>query len=296
MPTPFAIFCADPLDSKSVEPYFADEVEPAKAAGFSPIRLNHDDLNRRIDPASSLMKTRFDGQGRAIYRGWMLSVEAYAALYVTLAERGISLLTTPAQYQTCHHTPCSYAALSEWMPKTAWLPIEEIDDRSRVRQVTEQFGSSPLIIKDWVKSQASGYWREACYISDASNAEEVDRVVSRFRDLQAESLVGGVVFKAYVPLLPVGDPAHEYRAFVVHGRVVGCWPRCEAARELGSPPRDLLNRIATKIPSPFASADFGRDQEGRWWLLEVGDGQVSGLPSPEAAEAIFTGLALPIST
>jgi len=291
MPAPFVIFCVDPLDPLSVEPDFADEIEPASVAGFAVVKLNHDALDRHVDAASALKKSRFNDAGKAVYRGWMLSVEAYGALFDALDKRGVSLLTSPQQYACCHHAPQSYDLLAEWMPRTAWLTIDELDDSARRREVLAQFGSSALIVKDWVKSQASGYWREACYIGYASNEDEADRVVARFRELQGESLVGGIVFKKYVPLLPLGDPAHEYRAFIVDGCVVGCWPRSQAAQKLGGPPPDLLDRIAQNLPSPFASADFGQDVEGRWWLLEVGDGQVSGLPSPEAAPAIFTALA-----
>lgn len=291
MPAPFAIFCADPLDPRAVEPDFADEVEPARSAGFSVTRLDHDDLDRRIDPASALRKARLDDTGNAVYRGWMISADAYAALFTTLADRDIVLLTTPEQYAACHHAPGSYAQLAEWMPRTAWLPIAELDDAERRREVLAQFGAVPLVIKDWVKSQASGYWREACFIADTTDAADVDRVVNRFRELQGASLVGGVVFKAYMPLLPVGEPAHEYRAFIVDGQVVGCWPRSEAAKELGAPPQALLESVAAKVPSPFVSADFGQDRDRRWWLLEVGDGQVSGLPSAEAASPIFAALA-----
>ena len=46
-----------------------------------------------------------------------------------------------------------------------------------------------------------------------------------------------------------------------------------------------------QIPSPFASADFALNADGKWWLLEVGDGQVSGLPDPKAAGAVFAALA-----
>lgn len=291
MPAPFAIFCADPIDPRSVEADFADEVEPASEAGFWPVRLDHDELDRRINPDGALRKARFDQSGAAVYRGWMLSAAAYESLFRALAARDILLLTSPEEYAACHHTPGSYDALAEWMPKTAWLPIDDLDNVSVRRDMLAQFGSSPVIIKDWVKSQAAGYWVEACYISNASDDDEVERVVSRFRELQGESLVGGIVFKAYVPLLPLGLPAHEYRAFMVKGRVVGCWPRSEAANQLGAPPSELLNNVAEKLPSPFASADFSRDAEGRWWLLEVGDGQVSGLPTPEAASPIFAALA-----
>src|SRR3569833_1215273 len=107
----------------------------------------------------------------------MLSIEAYGALFDALDKRGVSLLTSPQNYACCHHAPRSYDQLTEWMPQTAWLTIGELDNSARRRVVLAQFGSTALIIKDWVKSQASGYWREACYISDASDTNEVDRVV-----------------------------------------------------------------------------------------------------------------------
>jgi hypothetical protein len=221
----------------------------------------------------------------------MLSIEAYEGLSEALSARGVKLLTSPEQYAACHYTPGSYAALANWMPKTVWLDLVDLDNQVKRRTLLDQFGSTPIVVKDWVKSQASGYWNEACYIADASDVEHVDRVISRFRELQGDSLVGGLVFKAYVPLLPVGGPAFEYRAFVVHGRVVGCWPRSMPAEQLGGPPPRLLEEIAERVPSPFASADLGRDRDGRWWLLEVGDGQVSGLPDARAASAIFDAVA-----
>ena len=177
MPAPFVIFWADPIDSRAVEPDFADEVEPAKDAGFSPAKLDHDELDRRVDPGAALRKTRFDDIGTAIYRGWMLSTAAYESLFSALAARDISLLTSPEEYAACHHAPGSYDAMAEWMPKTAWLSIGDLDNLGLRRDVLAQFGTSPVVIKDWVKSQASGYWSEACYIFDASNEEEVDRVV-----------------------------------------------------------------------------------------------------------------------
>ena len=291
MTAPFVIFCVDPLDDRSVEPDYLREVEPATLAGFTSARLNHDNLDRHIDPVTALGKTRFDEAGRAVYRGWMLSAEAYAALFTTLAERNVTLLTTPAEYVASHHAPGSYAALSEWMPKAAWLDQADLDYADRRAEVLAQFGASALVIKDWVKSQAAGYWSEACYISDASDTEQVNRVLTRFRELQGESLVGGVVFKAYVPLLPQSGHAYEWRAFIVDRKVIDCSPRSKAANSLGAPPAEIIERVAANVPSRFASADFGRDADGRWWLLEVGDGQVSGLPNIEAAQPIFRALA-----
>ncbi|MEN3749992.1 ATP-grasp domain-containing protein [Sphingomonas sp. HF-S3] len=290
MPRPYAIFCSDPLDPRKIEPDFAAEAEIAEAAGFTLVRLDHDQLDHRIDAGAALRKARFDEPGKAIYRGWMLSAQAYAALHAGLLDRGIELITTPAHYDACHHAPGSYDCLSSWMPRMAWLGIDEIDDRTRIDATLASFGGSPLVIKDWVKSQAAGYWHEACYIADASEPAGALRVLHRFRELQGDSLVGGIVFKTHIPLVPHGSLAHEYRAFVVGGRSVGCWPRSEAAAELGGPPSEMVDQIAVRMPGIFASADFGQDLDGRWWLLEVGDGQVSGLPVPEAALPIFTAL------
>ena len=284
---PTIIFCADPLKSAAVDPSYAGEAGVAREAGFQVVTLDHDYLDRQIDPASALRRTRFDEPGAAIYRGWMMSVEAYAALHRALAVRSIRLLTSPEEYTACHHTPESYAALQEWMPETVWVLRSEIDDSCAIKAALEPFADGPVILKDWVKSQAAGYWKEACFIPDASDTDAVGRSIARFRDLQGESLVGGLVFKKYVPLLPVGFPAHELRCFIIDGRVVGCWPRSAEARAVGTPPRELLDSVAAHIPSSFASADFARDESGRWWLLEVGDGQVSGLPDPAAARAIF---------
>jgi hypothetical protein len=291
MPAPYAIFCVNPLDPRSVEPDFSSEFAGAREAGFSPILIDHDELDQRISPAAALGKTRIDEPGIGVYRGWMLRSEAYAALFNALFERGVRLLTSPKEYAACHHAPGAYSLLKNWMASMTWVPLPDIDDQAKVRASLAKFGSSAVILKDYVKSQAAGYWSQACYIPDASDQDHVGRVVNRFRELQGRGLVGGLVFKAYIPLQPTGARAYEYRAFFVGGRVVGCWPRSDLARELAPPPAELMAQVAVKVPSPFASADFGVDQSGRWWLLEVGDGQVSGLPEPEAASPVFAALA-----
>ncbi|MBI5942200.1 MAG: ATP-grasp domain-containing protein [Caulobacterales bacterium] len=291
MPAPYAVFCVSPLDPRSAEPDFTEEVAAAREAGFTPVLLDHDELDQRVNPTAALRKTRIEEPGRAVYRGWMLRSEAYEALFNTLLERGVELLTSPAAYAACHHAPGSYAQLATWMARTGTVPAAKMDEPSAIKGTLEGFGSSALVLKDWVKSQAAGYWAEACFIPDASDYEQAGRVIARFRELQGESLVGGLVFRSYLQLLPVGAPAHEHRAFMVDGRVVGCWPRSEEASRVGSPPPELLAEVAANIPSRFASADFGVDESGRWWLLEVGDGQVSGLPTDRAAAPIFQALA-----
>jgi hypothetical protein len=291
----YAIFCADPLNPRSPEPDFDIEVAAAREAGFAPILLDHDALDHRVDAADALRKARIVEPGRAVYRGWMLRSEAYRALYDTLLARGVRLLTKPEAYDACHHAPGSYAALKEFVPKTVWVTEDKLDDGIAIKAALANFGTSAVIIKDWVKSQAAGYWSEACFIPNAADIGDASRVIERFRELQGDSLVGGIVFKAYVPLRPVGKLADEHRAFIVDGEIVGCWARTEAAGSHAGPPHELLAQVASKAPSPFASADFGIDDAEHWWLLEVGDGQVSGLPSEGVAASLFQALAAHIS-
>lgn len=287
----YAIFCADPLEPRSAKPGFEAEVLAARESGFTPVLIDHDALDHRVEPAAALRKTKIAEPGIAVYRGWMLQSEAYAALLDTLLTRGVRPITNAQAYDSCHHAPASYKFLASFMPQTLWVTADKLDDPNAIRSALEAFGDSAVIIKDWVKSQAAGYWAEACYIPRATDLHHAFSVVARFRELQAEGLVGGIVFKAYIPLIPVGTPANEYRAFIVGSRVVGCWPRSPAAAEHGGPPVELLEKVASKMPSPFASADFGIDDAGRWWLLEVGDGQVSGLPSESVAAPLFEELA-----
>src|ERR1700748_958051 len=111
MPAPYAIFCANPLDPQSVEPDFSLELAGARNAGFSPILINHDELDQRVIPGGALRRTRIDEPGVGIYRGWMLRDEAYAGLFNALLVRGVQLLTSPDEYAACHHAPGSYAFL-----------------------------------------------------------------------------------------------------------------------------------------------------------------------------------------
>jgi hypothetical protein len=286
----YALFPSDPLSPRNPDPAFAPEADVARALGFQISLLDHDELDRRIDPTAALRRAVFEEEGIAVYRGWMLSAPAYEALHAALASRDVDMITAPSQYASCHHAPGSHAALSQWSPEAVFVPKEDIGNPRDLLERLLPFGGAPVVLKDWVKSLASGYWKEACLIPDTSSADEVARVVSRFLELQGETLTGGLVFKRLLQLATHDGAALEYRAFAVDGRIVGRWPRSKEAADLPTPPDDLLEAVAALTPSPFASLDFGLDDDGRWWLLEAGDGQVSGLPHEDSAEPVFSAL------
>ena len=64
------------------------------------------------------------------------------------------------------------------------------------------FGNSPVVVKDYVKSQKH-YWSEAFFIPSANSRESVERVVNRFIELQGEDLNEVLVFREFVEFEPL---------------------------------------------------------------------------------------------
>src|SRR5262245_11139787 len=183
------LFCSQPFQPREVDSDFAGEYEAANAAGFSTALFDHSQATEG-DPLKAIRRVPSDC-GETIYRGWMMGVDVYDALYRALSEKGVHLVNSPAAYRFCHYLPESYAILEGHTPRSIWLPVRgeanfpEILDRLRV------FGSAPLIVKDYVKSQKH-YWKEACFIPRADDVVAVERVVRRFLNLQGEDLAEGL--------------------------------------------------------------------------------------------------------
>ncbi|HWU00201.1 MAG TPA: ATP-grasp domain-containing protein [Terriglobales bacterium] len=284
----YIIHCSDPIEPSAPDSAFATEAAIARQHGLGSLLIDHDAL-LASDIKRACKRIRTDQAGTAVYRGWMMPAAAYARLHDALDARGITLMTTPAAYVIGHHLPEAHRHLAQWMPLTRTIPLTEIDQPGALTSALAVFQSQAVTVKDWVKSQASGYWAEACFIPDASATEVAQRVIDRFRALQGNDLTGGLVFRRYEALAMIGDQPVEWRCFCLNGVVIGCWPRFHGETR-NPPPPDQLASVAATLPSPFFTADFALGQDGRWWLMETGDGQVSGFPDG-AAETVLQALA-----
>lgn len=291
------LFCSRPFEPSQVEPDFAPERAAATAAGFTTALLDH--TIAAEEDAQKAVRRVPAGSGEALYRGWMFRADRYEELYTALLGRGVRLMNDPVAYRTCHHLPESYAILEGSTPRSTWLPVSGPLSFDEVFERLRPFGSGPVIVKDYVKSQKH-YWSEACFIPRADDAEAVMRVVRRFLELQGEELAVGLVFREYVPLRIVGAHpksgmplAAEVRTFWLDGRLVlqhDYWADLGAA--CPQPPAVFLEDIARRIPSRFFTMDVALREDGRWTVIELGDGQVAGLPAPELAEAFYQRLRL----
>ncbi len=283
------VFCSSGLDPTEVEPDFASEHAAATASGYTTVLVDHDELVSGSASRGVSDVGRWQPAKAALYRGWMLPVARYEAFYRALEARGISLINTPSAYRACHLLPETYPIIEPLTPETAWIPLDELMqegrvDWARVAETAARFGAAAVIVKDYVKSQKH-QWGEACYIPRANDTDAVRRVVERFLELQGDDLAGGLVIRRYVRLRQLGVHAQsgmplgeEYRLFIADGQPIITAPYWDAdGRGAELPTADLV-AIARQVPSRFFSMDVARGDDGRWWIIELGDGQVAGLP------------------
>ena len=226
---------------------------------------------------------------QAIYRGWMLKPFEYQDFYNALLQKNIQLVNTPIEYQFCHYLPDSYSVIEAFTPQTTF--IADNTDGTDITQLAEfhaqldVFGKSPIIVKDYIKSQKH-YWSEACFIPNASDRKQVEKVVKRFLELQGEDLNEGLVFREFVELEKLtthsksGMPlTKEFRLFVKDGEVIACfnyWD--EGDYEDVLPDLTPFKEVIPQIQSRFFTMDIAKKVDGGWIIVELGDGQVAGLP------------------
>lgn len=248
---PTILFCSDPLSPREPDSFWHDEVAAAEQAGLAWALLDFEELRVRRAPR----------EGCLIYRGWMLPSPRYAEL----CSQGWPLLNDARAYRLCHEFPESYPLIEQHTPRSVWTVGPELPPGLLAR-----FGDSPLVLKDYVKSRKHE-WDEACFIPGPS---EVERVVQRFLALQGPDFQGGLVFRQYVEL----DPSREARLFFLDGELI-LGPRLEP-----------FLTLARSIPSRFFSMDIAPVGDS-WTVVELGDGQVAGLPDEADRLQFYQALA-----
>ncbi len=291
------VMCSDPFETRRVDEDWAAERAVALARGLR-VELVHwesvvagegDEAVRRVSARSE--------PERALYRGWMLTPDQYRLLFEALRGRGVELITSPERYAWAHTLPGWYASFEGLTPRSRWLaagdPLDEAFALAR-----ELLASCPggIVVKDYVKSRKHE-WFEACFIPDA---DALERVIQTFVERQGE-IVGGLVFREYVQLESLGPHPRsgmpmsvEFRMFRFEGRTIATmpyWPEQAIEVELPDLRSVALERALASVGPGLVSVDLALSAAGSWIVIEVGDGQVSGLPRPADAEPFYAALA-----
>ena len=74
-------------------------------------------------------------------------------LYNALLEKNIELINNPDEYKFCHYLPENYETIENYTPKTTFKTLTSEFNINEFQQEIDVFGSNPIVIKDYVKSQ-----------------------------------------------------------------------------------------------------------------------------------------------
>ncbi len=300
----YMIYCADPLNTRRPDPDYAAEVAAADRLGIPYGLIQYEALVNADDPGRAVRGIApVAGPEVAVYRGWMLRPAAYTLLYGALADRGLQLINDPTAYRHTHYLPESYVVIQPVTPRTVWLATGPEVDMDRVMAVLHGLGDGPVIVKDFVKSEKHE-WATACYIPSAADRPAVERVVRRFLALRGPDLNEGLVFRAFVPFAPLathpqsGMPlSKEFRVFYLDGTPLYTVPYWDAGDYTGStPPLEPFKAVATAVQSRFFTMDVAQHRNGGWLIVELGDGQVAGLPDNADVAAYYRALQQRVGT
>jgi hypothetical protein len=291
------ILPADPLSPRSPEAAFARELDAARRVDATLGLLDFDALVRGETRAAVRRIPAGNGE-EAIYRGWMMHPPVYRELHRALLDRGWALVNDPDAYAETHLLPNWCDALADSTPRSVIRPGADAPTKAELAELLRVFGDAPALVKDFVKSRKHE-WAEACFIPRASDTDAAARVVERFLELQGEDLEGGLVFRAFEPLVSIGEHpksgmplARESRLFFFDGEPVGVSPYWDEVDDAGVT-LDLaaVSALARRLGSRFFTFDVAERATGGWLVIEAGDGGVSGLPAHADADAFYTALA-----
>lgn len=276
------IFCNHPLYQKKVDEDYEQEYQ---AAGLNHecALFSYEDLEK-----GKLSLYGPEISGLTVYRGWMMKPEMYKLFYTELEKKGIILINSPEEYERYHTLPGWYREFENHTAPSVWEDKGTVESAMAISKGLE--GS--YIVKDYVKSRKHE-WYDACFIEDITDKKKSEKIISRFVERQGDNLVGGVVLRKFVNLKSIGKHeksgmpiSEEYRVFVFGGRIGIMDDYWQEGQEinLSEEEMDWIKALVKKIRSNFVTIDLARREDGQLIVMELGDGQVSGLQQikPEA--------------
>jgi hypothetical protein len=282
----YILFCESPFRANKVDEYFEDQFISAKENGFETLLFNFEDLTSagKFSVATKRIKQNKE-LANVIYRGWMLTPKQYSILYNDLLLKNFKLINSVEEYQNCHYLPDSLRFIENRTPKTVFEKFDSDNSIDKLIEKSKIFGQKSVILKDYVKSEKHD-WETACFVLDVSDTYKLNQTINKLIELRDKYLNEGIVVREFVELNDLtihsksGMPlTEEYRLFFCNKKLVGIYEYWEEGEyKLSKPDTTEFKEIAKRIESNFFSMDIARQKNGELIIIELGDGQVAGLP------------------
>lgn len=268
---------ANPL-GKGYDDAFSQELMVLRDAEITVGTVDHDEL---VHHDEVLIKLPVFAEETVEYRGWMVTPEQYVMLSNTLIQQGRKLATSSEQFIAAHRIDGWLHAFQGATFDTVLIDSENVSEET-VMIAADILGAQKFFVKDYVKSR-----KDDASLSIAETPEDLHGVVQRLISEQGDWFVGGVAIRAFQEL---ADDRVEVRGWWRDGRWVSFTNHPDYSGST-TPiiPEDLLAAVTIRlqmIDVRFVSVDFTVTADGDWIVIEVGDGQVSGLPEDVTAQQI----------
>lgn len=140
-------------------------------------------------------------------------------------------------------------------------------------------------MKDYVKSRKHE-WYDACFIKNTKDVNNLLEIVNNFVERQGGSFTGGIVLREFEKLKSIGfhdisgiPISEEYRIFVFNKNLLvsdSYWKK-DTNYFFNDYEIDWIQSLIEHIESNFVTIDIARKEDGTLIVMELGDGQVSGL-------------------
>ncbi|MEU5878470.1 ATP-grasp domain-containing protein [Spirillospora sp. NPDC047279] len=280
------LFCVDPLHPRRVDPHFSREAAAVRDHYGEIALIDHDALQQ--GDVDSAVRAVPGDLGPVWYRGWMMTSEEYATLAAALKTRGAVLLTHPEDYQRAHELPGWHDTFAGLTPSSVWRPLAPLEDPGDLSELVRPLPTGPAVVKDYVKSRKHE-WNEACFVPDVHNLGQLRTIVAKMIALQDQFLAGGLVVREYEEF---GDGG-EARVWWVDGEPVLVGPHPDSPGVEPQPDVDVVAPAVRSLGCRFITTDLARRADGAWRVVEVGDGQVSDLPSTVDPMDLYAHLPVP---
>jgi hypothetical protein len=283
------IFCNNPLRPHDVDEEFFEEYKNARNNGFEILLYNFEEKLLQIK-ANDKMET-------VIYRSWMINPSEYNNMYNALLSKNYMLINNPTEYQNCHYLPDSLKFIENYTPKTIFQKIENESSIKILLEKVKVFNGKGVIVKDYVKSEKH-YWDTACYVENSNDIDKLTKTINNLIELRDKYFNEGIVIREYVELnnlakhpksnMPLSE---EYRLFFYKNEllcILNYWGEGEYNTE--RPNVEVFETIAKTIRSNFFTMDIAKEKNGKYIIIELGDGQVSGIPEKEDKNIIYKNI------
>jgi hypothetical protein len=274
------------LNPRKPDEHFQQEMLAAQQAGWHVAFFDHDAAQdgRRPLLASGLRAPDRDA-GPALIRSWMLTAGAYQRLETAVRAAGVQLVTSPDMYRTAHHLPGWQHAMTPLTPPAVWTDASDV---GKLVEAARSLPSGAGVLKDHVKA-LKHLWEQACFVPDVHDAGEVRRVADAFLAERGRDLQGGLVLRVYEDLHD-----EQVRTWWMDGTVMLTaahpdTPHADPSQVGGATVEQAAASVAS-LGVRFVTVDWMRRTDGRWRVIEVGDGQVSGLPDGFDPADLFAAL------